>query len=161
MDNHTSGSAVGRTELPLSQRHPLSSCSSTVLLVTTHSHIFPGILPGPCSCASELLSTSSGAWALVEVKSNCHHAACFASLELHHPGEANDALAPKRSKRSCGPHCALGSSAQHTLPKAQKLHSLHSYPCALLMACGHLFSYTEQLSLQLCLKDTQKSPQKF
>lgn len=44
MDNHTSGSAVGRTELPLSQRHPLSSCSSTVLLVTTHSHIFPGII---------------------------------------------------------------------------------------------------------------------
>lgn len=97
----------------------------------------------------------------MEGKSNCCHAACFASLELHHPGEANDALSPKRSKRSWGPHCALGSSAQHTLPKAQKLHSLHSYPCALLMACGHLFSYTEQLSLQLCLKDTQKSPQKF
>lgn len=56
--------------------------------------------PGPCSRASELLPTTSGAWALVEGKSNCRHAACFASLELHHPGEANDALAPKRSKRS-------------------------------------------------------------
>lgn len=125
--------------------------SSTVLLVTSHSHIFPGILPG-LSHVPGLLPAISGMWAPTAGKSNCHHTTRLLGESSHLPGpvpslgKADCALhvaqypegeylpwSKRGQKGGWGTPCLFSISAQNTLPKAEKPHLVSGGPLHVAM----------------------------